>query len=67
MKLTAVYPNISSAFSPVPNGEGISVPTPLKEFAIDSDVEDEGESNSGFPEPPAATEPHVSYDRSFAL
>jgi len=62
-KWTVVYPNISYAFSPVPNGEGISVPEPRKEITIDSDVEDEGESNSGFPEPPAATEPHVSYGR----
>ena len=62
-KWTVVYPNISSAFSPVPNGEGISVPEPLNEFTIDSDVGDEGDLNSGSPEPPAATEPHVSYGR----
>jgi len=56
-----MYPNIPSALRPVPHGEGISVPEPLKEFTIDSDDEDEGESTSGSPEPPASTEPHVSH------
>ena len=42
---------------------GISVPEPPKEFTINSD-EDEGESTSGSPEPPASTEPHVSHGRS---
>jgi len=65
-KWTIVYPNIPSALHPVPHGEGISVPEPPKEFTIDSDDEDEGESTSGFPEPPASTEPHVSHGRSSA-
>jgi len=58
-----VYPNIPSALRPVLDGEGISVPEPPKEFSIDSDAEDEGESPSGSPEPPASTEPHVSHGR----
>jgi len=60
-----VCPNIPSALLPVPQGEGISVPEPPKEFTIDSD-EDEGESTSGSPKPPASTEPHVSHGRSSA-
>jgi len=63
-KRKIVYPNIPSALRPVPNGEGISFPEPPKEFTIDSDDEGEGESTSGFPEPPASTEPHVSHGRS---
>jgi len=46
-KWTIVYPNIPSALCPVLHGEEISVPEPPKEFTIDSDVEDEGESPSG--------------------
>jgi hypothetical protein len=65
-KWTVVYPNIPSALRPVPHGEGISVPEPPKEFTIDSDDEDEGESTSGSSEPPASTEPHVSHGRSSA-
>jgi len=65
-KWTTVYPNIQSALRPVPHGEGISVPEPPKEFTIDSDDEDDGESTSGSPEPPASTEPHVSHGRSSA-
>jgi len=65
-KWTIVYPNIPSALRPVPHGEGISVPEPPKEFIIDSDDEDEGESTSGSPEPLASTEPHVSHGRSCA-
>ena len=61
MKWTVVYPNIPSALRPVPYGEGISVPEPPKEFTTDSDDENEGESNSGSPETPASTEPHVSH------
>jgi hypothetical protein len=63
---TIVYPNIPSALRPVPHGEGISVPEPPKEFTIVSDDEDEGESTSGSPEPPASTEPHISHGRSSA-
>jgi hypothetical protein len=48
-KWTVVYPNIPAALRPVPHGEGISVPEPPKEFTIDSDDEDEGESTSGSP------------------
>ena len=65
-KWTAVYPNIPSALRPVPHGEGISFPEPPKEFTIDSDDEDEGDSTSGSPEPPTSTEPHVSHGRSSA-
>ena len=65
-KWTVVYPSIPSALHPVPDGEGISVPEPPKEFTIDSDDEDESESTSGSPEPPASTEPHVSHGRSSA-
>jgi hypothetical protein len=36
----------------------------LKEFTINSDNEDEGESTSDSPEPLASTEPHVSHGRS---
>jgi len=61
-----VYPNIPSALRPVLCGEGISVPASPKEFTIDSDEEDEGESTSGSPETPASTEPHVSHGRSSA-
>ena len=61
-----MHPNIPSALSPVPHGEGISVPEPPKEFTIDSDDEEEGESTSGSPEPPPSTEPHVSHGRSSA-
>jgi len=61
-----VYPNVPSALCPVPQGEGVSVPEPPKEFTIDSDDEDEGESTSGSPEPPASTEPHVFRGRSSA-
>jgi len=46
--------------------QGISVPEPPKEFTIDSDDEDEGESTFGSPEPPASTEPHISHGRSSA-
>jgi len=66
-KCTIVYPNIPSVLRPVPQGEGISVPEPPKEFTIDSDDEDESESTSGSPEPPASTEPHVAHGRSSAL
>ena len=59
-----VYPNMPSVLRPVPQGEGISVPEPPKEFAIDSDDEDERESTSCSLEPPASTEPHVSHGRS---
>jgi len=59
-----VYPNIPSALRPVPQGEGISVPEPPKEFTIDSDDEEEGESTSGSPELPASTEPHVFHSMS---
>ena len=59
-----MYPNIPSALRPVLHGEEISVPEPPKEFTIDSDAVDEGESTSGSPEPPASTEPHVSHGRS---
>ena len=65
-KWTIVYPNIPSALRTVPHVEGISVPQPPKEFTIDSDDEDEGGSNSGSPEPPASTQPHVSHGRSSA-
>jgi len=65
-KWTILYPNIPSALRPVLHGEGISVPEPPKEFAIDSDDEDDGESTSGYSEPPASTEPHVSHGRSSA-
>ena len=65
-KWTIVYPNKPSALCPVSHGEGISVPEPPKEFTIDSEDEDEGESTSGSPEPPGSAEPHVSYGRSSA-
>jgi len=65
-KWTVVYPNIPSALRPVPHGEGISVPEPPKEFTIDSDDEEEGESTSGSPEPTASTKPHVSHGSSSA-
>jgi len=65
-KWTVVYPNIPSAILPVPHGEEISVPEPPKKFTIDSEDEDEGESPSGSPEPPASTEPHVSHGMSSA-
>jgi len=58
-KLTIVCPNIPSALRPGLHGERISVPESPKEFTIDSDDEDEGESTSGSPKPPASTEPHV--------
>jgi len=61
-----VYQNIPSALRPVPDGEGISVPEPPKEFTIDSDDEDEGQSTWGSPEPSASSEPHVSHGRSSA-
>jgi len=64
-KWTVVYPNIPSALRPVPHGEGISIPEPLKEFTINSG-DDEGESTSGSPELPASTEPQVSHGRSSA-
>jgi hypothetical protein len=63
-KWTVVYPNIPSALHPVLHSEGISVPEPQKEFTINSDDEDEGESTSGSPEPPVSAEPHVSHGRS---
>jgi hypothetical protein len=46
-----------------PAREEISVPEPPKEFTIDSDEEDEGESTSRSPESPTSTEPHVSHGR----
>jgi len=60
-----VYPIIQSALRPVPHRERISVPEPPKEFTIDSNDEDEGESNSGSPYPPASTEPHVTHGHTF--
>jgi len=65
-KWIIAYPNILCALRPVPHGEGISVPEPPKEFAIDSDDEEESESASGYLEPSASTEPHVSHGRSSA-
>jgi len=65
-KWTMVYPNIPCALRPILHSEGISIPEPPKEFTIDSDDEDEGESPSGSPEPLVSTEPHVSYGRSSA-
>ena len=65
-KWAIVYLNIPSTLRLFPHGEGISVPEPPKEITIDSDNEDEGESTSGSPEPPASTEPHVSHGRSSA-
>jgi len=65
-KWTIVYPNIPSALRPILHGEGIFVSELPKEFTIDSDNEDEGESPSGSLEPPASTEPHVSHGRSSA-
>ena len=65
-KWTIVYLNIPSALRPVPHGEEISIPEPLKEFTIDSDNEDEGESTSSSPELPVSTEPHISHGRSSA-
>ena len=58
-----MYPNIPSVLRPFLHGEGISVSEPPKEFTIDSDDEDEGESTSGCPEPLAA-ESQVSNGRS---
>jgi hypothetical protein len=63
-KWTIVHPNIPSALRQVPQGAGISIPEPPKEFTINPDDKDEGESTSGSPEPPASTEPHVSHGRS---
>jgi len=63
-KWTIVYPNIPSALRPVPHGEGISLPQHPKEFTIDLDDEDDGESTTGSPEPPASTEPRVAHGRS---
>jgi len=67
-KWTIVYPNIpyTRTLCSVPHGEGISFPEPPKEFTIDSDDADEGESTSGSPEPPASTELHVCNGRSSA-
>ena len=45
-KWAVVNPNIPSAYRPVPHCERISVPKPPKEFTIDSEHEDEGESTS---------------------
>ena len=61
-----MYSNVPSALLLVLHGEGISVPEPRKEYTIDSDDEDKGESTSSSPEPPATTEPHVSNGRSSA-
>jgi hypothetical protein len=58
---SVVYPNIPSALHPVPHGKGISIPELLKEFAINSDDEDEGKSTSGSREQPASIEPQVSH------
>jgi hypothetical protein len=55
-----------SALRPAPNGEGISIPEPPKEFTIDSNDEDQGKSNLGSPEPLPSAEPHVSHGRSSA-
>jgi hypothetical protein len=63
-KWTIVYLNIPSTLCPVPHGEVISIPEPPKEFTINSDDEDKGESTLGSPELPAYTEPHVSHGRS---
>ena len=63
-KWTIVYPNIPSSLRPVPHSKGISVPEPPKEFNIDPENEDEGESTLGSPELPASTELHISHGRS---
>jgi len=63
-KWTIVYPNIPSSLRPVPHSKGISVPEPPKEFTIDPENEDEGESTLGSPELPASTELHISHGRS---
>ena len=64
-KWTIVCPNIPSALCPVPQGEGIPIPKPSKEFTINSD-EGEGESTLGSPELPACTKAHVSHVTSFS-
>jgi hypothetical protein len=63
-KWTVMYLNIPSALRPFSHGEGISIPKPLKEFTINSDDEDAGESTSGSPEPLSSTKPHVCHGRS---
>jgi hypothetical protein len=67
-KWTIVYPNIPSALRPVPRAKEFPFPNlrAPKEFTIGSDDEDEGESTSGSPDPPASTEPNVSHGRSSA-
>jgi hypothetical protein len=54
-KWTIAYSNIPSALRRVLHGEEISVPEPPKEYTIDSDDEDKGESTSNSPETPAST------------
>jgi hypothetical protein len=63
---SVAYPNIPSALHQVPHGKGISIPELLKEFAINSDDEDEGKLPSGSREQPASTEPQVSHCWYFA-
>jgi hypothetical protein len=55
-KWTIAYPNIQSAFRPVPHGEGLPVPEPPKEFSIDSDDEEGSEPTSGSPQPSASND-----------
>ena len=65
MKWTITYPSIPSAVRPVPHGEALPITEPPKEFTVDSDVGDEGELTSGFPEPRACTDkPYVSHGES---
>jgi len=63
-KWTIVYPNVCSLSSSVRRRSFRSRTS--KEFTIDSDDEDVGESTSVSPEPPASIEPHVSHGRSSA-
>ena len=45
-KSRLVYPNIPSAILPVPHGDGLPVPEPPDNFAMNSDNEDSVSSNS---------------------
>ena len=45
-KSTLLHPNILSAILPVPHGDGLTVPEPPDNFAMNSDDEDSVSSNS---------------------
>ena len=58
------YPNLSSALRPIPHGQDLPIPTPLKVYSVDDDVSDKDDayvediSDPDF-QPTSSTAPHL--------